>query len=756
MSAKILVVDDEPTLPLLIRKAFRKRIQRGELSFTFATNGVEALEQVNNDPDIDVIVSDIKMPQMDGLTLLSHLEELKHPTLKSIIVSAYDDFRNIRTAMNRGAFDFLIKPIDLDDLTITIDRTIEQVQDLKEAVRAKQQAQETRLELQRQQALRESEQQLIQFLEAMPAGIFVVDAEGKPYYANRTASDVLGQAIVSDMKPEQWLAQARVAGTDEMYPQERLPLLQALQGHSARAEDIELHQAGRKLALEVMATPICNESEELVFAIATFQDITQRKQAEQVLANYQRDLETQIDQQTQALRQSEATNRAILRAIPDLLVRMNRAGVTVDAVDSGAVQVLGGDGKQVSSQLQDMFPPELAAQRVQYIHETLETGELHVYEYQVTANGESRYEEARIVPIDADEVLLVVRDITDRKQAEVELAAARDAAELASQAKSAFLASISHELRTPLNAILGFSQLMAAEPDVDPSHQSYLKLIEQSGGHLLALIEDVLTMSRLGSDRLTANITSFDLDYLLDSLVAVLQPKAESHQLELIVERSPNLPKWIETDKSKLRRILLNLLGNALRYTTAGNVTLTIAMSEPVTSEQPLQLSFEICDTGPGIPESEMAELFVPLVQGQAGRDSGGGSGLGLSMSREFARVLGGDVTVQSEVGKGSCFRLEIEASVSSSDDSYSESPDADPLANMQVALQAGDLQVMSADWRADLHNAAVIVDNHRLAQLIAEIPPTAAHLSAGLNDLLDNFRLDAIALLSDPSHHND
>ena len=741
MPAKILVVDDEPTLPLLIRKAFRKRIQRGDLSFTFATNGVEALEQVGQDPEIDIIVSDIKMPQMDGLTLLSHLRELNHPTLKTIIVSAYDDFRNIRTAMNRGAFDFLIKPIDLEDLTITIDRTLEQVNELKEAVRAKQQAQEARIALQRQEAQRASEQQLIQFLEAMPVGIFVVDAAGKPYYANRTTSEVLGQAIVSDLQPQQWLAQARVAGTEAMYPPERLPLVQALQGQTVYADDLELHQSGRSLILEVAATPIFNEADELVFAIATFQDITQRKQVERVLANYQRDLETQIEQQTRALRQSEATNQAILRAIPDLLVRMNREGQPVAAIAHS-------EAEPVQEVLQAVFPPDLAAQRLEYIQETLATGELHVYEYQVSASDTPRYEEARIVPIDANEVLLVVRDITNRKQAEVELAAARDAAELASQAKGAFLASVSHELRTPLNAILGFSQLMAAEPNLDPTHQEYLTLIEQSGTHLLALIDDVLTMSRLGSDRLEAEISSFDLHYLLDSLRVVLQPKAEGQQLQLFLERSPDLPQWIETDKSKLRRILLNLLNNALRYTTAGTVTLAATVSR--LEDDRCRLYFEVRDTGPGIPEEELPDLFVPLVQGRAGRESGGGSGLGLALSRECARALGGDVTVETQVGRGSCFRVEIAAIAHQErvrDEAHCSS---DPLPESAAILRAQDLQVMPATWRAELHQAAVIVDNHRLAQLIAAIPPSAAHLSTGLNELLDNFRLDTIALLSE------
>ncbi|NJO20324.1 MAG: hypothetical protein HC838_10155 [Spirulinaceae cyanobacterium RM2_2_10] len=432
---------------------------------------------------------------------------------------------------------------------------------------------------------------------------------------------------------------------------------------------------------------------------------------------------------------------------------MNREGQAVGAIDggtaAGAVGINAPDG-----QLAEILPADLASQRRHHVEETLATGELQVYEYQIEAHNQPRYEEARIVPINTDEVLLVVRDITDRKQAEVELAAARDAAELANKAKGAFLASISHELRTPLNAILGFSQLMAAEPDLEPSYQEYLRLIEQSGTHLLALIEDVLTMSRLGSDRLEAEISSFDLYYLLDSLLAVLQPKAESQQLQLTFERSPDLPQWIETDKSKLRRILLSLLNNALLYTPAGQVTLTTTVLEAATADRQVRLRFEVADTGVGIPDAELDDLFVPLVQGQAGRDSGGGSGLGLSLSRELVRALGGDITVQTQVGQGSRFYAEIQVKIN--DDMSllvaADTTNTNPLADMPAALKAHDLHVMSAEWCAELHRAAVIVDNQRLAELIAEIPPTAAYLSTGLSELLHNFRLDAIALLSDTS----
>jgi len=128
---KIMSVDDEPDMELLIRQKFRKKIKNGEYEFVFAENGLEALTKLIEHPDIGIILTDINMPEMDGLTLLTKINELKNPTLKTVIVSAYGDMENIRTAMNRGAFDFATKPIDFEDLEITIKKTIQKVEVLQ-------------------------------------------------------------------------------------------------------------------------------------------------------------------------------------------------------------------------------------------------------------------------------------------------------------------------------------------------------------------------------------------------------------------------------------------------------------------------------------------------------------------------------------------------------------------------------------------------------------------------------------------------
>ncbi|MBP0016071.1 MAG: response regulator [Cyanobacteria bacterium SBLK] len=685
MPAKILVVDDEPTMQLLIRKAFRKRIRQGELEFAFANNGIEALEKLAEEPDIDAILSDINMPKMDGLTLLERVAQLKRPTLKTVIISAYGDLTNIRTAMNRGAFDFLTKPINFEDLEITINKTLDHISQLKEGIQEKKRSEEARSELSRQKALRESERRLIQVLEAVPVGVFVVDAKGEAYYTNNAAKQILGDAetVSGDAEAEeriearhlQSLKQIHATQTQECYPEERHPLMRALEGESIKVDDAELHRGDRVIPLEISATPIYDEAGALVYAIAAFQDITERKRIEKLWADYNRLLETRVVRTTKELDKSEATNRAILKAIPDLLLQMNQEGVCLNAIAPDNANILNMGANVIGSSLEALLPTELAGNYLHYLQRALESGDLQVFEFPLSQDGEEGYVEARIVVSGDNEVLAIVRDISDRKKAETALKTAKDAAEAANRAKSTFLASMSHELRTPLNAILGFSQLLAGNDALTGEQRESLSIINRSGEHLLTLINDILSVSKIEAGRITLNEGACNLHRLLDSLHDMLQLKARSKKLTLTFERSPDLPEYVETDEGKLRQILTNLVGNAIKFTESGGAIVRAfprrnsrsEMSENGTLEDKYEqiLAFSVEDTGPGIDGAELETLFEPFMQTRTGRQSMEGTGLGLSISREFVRLMGGDITIDTELGRGSTFTFDIKVRVS-------------------------------------------------------------------------------------------
>jgi two-component system, sensor histidine kinase and response regulator len=248
----------------------------------------------------------------------------------------------------------------------------------------------------------------------------------------------------------------------------------------------------------------------------------------------------------------------------------------------------------------------------------------------------------------------------------MELIKSKETAEVANRAKSQFLASMSHELRTPLNAILGFSQVMARNTSITSEQKEYIEIINRSGEHLLELINDVLSMSKIESGQITLNETQFNLYHLLDSLQEMLQLKASSKGLQLIFESASDLPKYILTDEAKLRQVLINLLGNAIKFTQQGTVTLRVSSQgeNNLPGAEISQLYFEIADTGPGIASSEIDTLFKPFVQTETGRKSMQGTGLGLPISQRFIRIMGGDIGVASQVGKGTIFTFYIQVNL--------------------------------------------------------------------------------------------
>ncbi len=336
---------------------------------------------------------------------------------------------------------------------------------------------------------------------------------------------------------------------------------------------------------------------------------------------------------------------------------------------------------------------------------------------------------------------------TQRRQ---ELAAQNNAlekakleAEAANRAKSQFLSKMSHELRTPLNAILGFTQVMARGNSLTIEQLEHLRIINRSGEHLLELINDILSMSKIEAGQITLNEHTFDLYHLLDSLEAMLQLKATSKGLELIFERTPNIPQYVQTDEGKLRQILINLLGNAIKFTRTGSVTLRVrggsresgqerqggistaisqqtaplfspsspSLISPSSPHSPLptpySLFFEIQDTGPGIAPEELDTIFNPFVQTQTGRQSMEGTGLGLPISQQFVRMLGGDITIKSTLGQGAIFKFDIQVTLATS-------ADEKPLSSKR--------QVISLEPNQPSYRILVVEDVAESRQLLVKI----------------------------------
>ena len=242
-------------------------------------------------------------------------------------------------------------------------------------------------------------------------------------------------------------------------------------------------------------------------------------------------------------------------------------------------------------------------------------------------------------------------------------------AQNANQAKSRFLANMSHELRTPLNAILGFTQLMTRDSSIGAEQQENLKIINRSGEHLLKLINDILEMSKIEVGQMTLNETQFDLHAMLKSIEEMLRLKANAKNINLSFNIGSTVPRIISTDEGKLRQILINLLGNALKFTQAGSIVLNVRREHKQASAieemnflftDTYNLYFAVEDTGPGIEPEEIQQLFTPFEQTKVGRVSNEGTGLGLSICHKFVELMGGELKVESKINQGSVFYFQL------------------------------------------------------------------------------------------------
>ncbi len=417
----------------------------------------------------------------------------------------------------------------------------------------------------------------------------------------------------------------------------------------------------------------------------------QLKKSKHELEAYQQQLESIIRERTANLETinlelkaaldankiSENQYRSLFETAPEAIVLINEADRVI-RVNSEFVRMFGYCADEVLGRsLDDTIIPERQHEDGAGLKKRMISGEKTVHETRrkrkdgtlipVSVTGTSIVIDGKIVGIYG-----IYRDITDIKNVEERLKQAKEEAEAANRAKSSFLANMSHEIRTPMNAILGYTQLMQQDATLSPDQLQNLAIISRSGDHLLNLINDVLEMSKIEAGRVELHPNALDLHALLDDIKLMFTVRTRAKGLILELTTGESIPRFIVADEGKLRQVLINLLGNALKFTEQGIIALRVDAVRPPASETDAAenqvLHFALTDSGPGIAPEDLKLIFKSFEQADIGRAKEG-TGLGLAICREYVNLMGGEIQVESSPGMGSTFRFSIPVSAGKAGD---------------------------------------------------------------------------------------
>lgn len=731
MPSKILLADDDSQMEFLVLQKFKERIRSGELQFLFARDGIEALKLLEESPDVSVVLCDISMPRMNGLQLLEVLNE-RYPLLQTIILSAYHSMENIRTAMNRGAYDFLTKPLSFADVEITLDKALRHIQQRLKEIEERKRAEETlkihqeRLEdlieertVELKRANEHLQQEVLKHEEAEKQlqrrnqELSLISQISKMFSSTIELERVLGTVLRSVrhllnisatsfwlLVPETGELMCRQAiGFDERHFQDwRLAPGQGITGQTAQTgkaiivgdsrmdsrHDESFNDKSAEELRSILSIPLQVKG-KVIGVLDAFDEHVDRftkndlrliepiagaaavaVENARLYAMAQQELDDRKKAE-EALRSSEEEYRTLFENLKDVFYRVNLEG-DILLVSPSVEQLLGYTSEQVVglNMAKDVFVHSEQWEMFTMIMEG--DGKLDNFEvlfkrhdgaFDWGSFGAQPYtdKEGHILGYEG-----IVRDISMRKQAEMQLLAAHNELQKTNTqlqdlnaSKDKFFSIISHDLRSPFNVMLGYSQILDERFDELEREriQSDIKKLRKSAEGLYALLENLLTWSRIQRGAIEYYPEEIDLSDVSDENIDLFAARAE--QKGITLRSMIQMHEMVYADENMVNTVIRNLVSNALKFTpSGGRIELFVRPSGDF-------VEVSVADTGTGINEEDIPKLFrIDAQYTNLGTDGEKGTGLGLNLCQDLVEKNGGEIWVESERGKGTTFKFTL------------------------------------------------------------------------------------------------